>query len=101
MKTRLIVLSAVAMVALFLAVMSAHADVVTFTEKNCGNCGETNILFGHPEQSGQSIMGTTVHGMDIVEFTTTAGNTLFAKGGQSDIGPCAAIHNCPGEELHN
>ena len=107
MKSRLIVLSAMAALALFLT-GSAYADSfpitidgINFNDMNCGNCLETNVLFGHPQQGpALHIVGTTVHGAVPIDFDSPTG--IFANGGQSDIDPCVVgtIADCHGNHTN-
>jgi len=92
MKTRLIVLSAVAILPLLLTASAYASDApVVFRVGNCGNCDETNVFFTGGDQ-GPALMITghldNAHGNFPVLFTTTPGNLLFGSGGQSDIDPC-------------
>jgi len=76
----------------------AYASPVTFTFKNVGGIGETNIEFGHPQQGpALRITGHEVAHGQAVNFTSTT--DITAKGGQSDIDPCNSGHSCPNGEI--
>jgi hypothetical protein len=106
MKTRLIVVSAVAVMALFLTssayaqtcVGSACPDVV-FHIGDVGGIGETNILFNSkvlPNGPGTMIAGFDKKIHTQVDFSTTPPPDIFSSGGQSDIDPVPdtdVIHN--------
>jgi hypothetical protein len=99
-----------ALLASALAWGTAHATI-SITSGNCGNCGETNILFEAADE-GNPITGEVDHAGISVHFDSLTGQTLdqVAKG-QADIF-CAvtatttctdnsSVHNSFGTQLNS